>query len=141
VRRSRHIWRCPSRPGDLFDAGGPGLALSPQDAERVDSIWRRLLRGLRATEHREREGAVTRELVAQDHELLLIEKDAKRVDSIWRRLQGNHLTRSTNAQLVVAENSGHYVYISEPALVVDAIRDLALDEVGTAQAIRLTREA
>lgn len=57
--------------------------------------------------------------------LALSPQDAKRVDSILRSLQENHLTRSTNARLVVAENSGHYVYISEPLLVVDAIRELA----------------
>ena len=56
--------------------------------------------------------------------LTLSLQDAKRVDSIWRSLQEDHLTRSTNARLVVAKNSGHYIYASEPELVIDAIRDL-----------------
>ena len=56
--------------------------------------------------------------------LALTLEEAERVGSIWRSLQEDHLTRSTNAQLVAAENSGHYVYVDEPALVVDAIRDL-----------------
>ena len=57
----------------------------------------------------------------------LSSEDAERVDSIWRTLQEDHLTRSTNARLVVAENSDHYVYASEPKLVIDAIRDLTAD--------------
>ena len=59
-----------------------------------------------------------------DPGLALSPQDAERVDSIWRSLQEDHLTRSTNARLVVADNSGHYIYASEPELVVDAIRDL-----------------
>jgi pimeloyl-ACP methyl ester carboxylesterase len=51
-------------------------------------------------------------------------QDAKRVDSIWRGLQEDHLTRSTNARLVVAQNSDHDIYASEPELVIDAIGDL-----------------
>jgi pimeloyl-ACP methyl ester carboxylesterase len=45
-------------------------------------------------------------------------------DTIWRELQEDHLTRSTQSTLVIAENSTHYVYLSEPELVVDAIRGL-----------------
>jgi pimeloyl-ACP methyl ester carboxylesterase len=48
--------------------------------------------------------------------------DAQRVDALWRSFQRDHLRRSTRSQLVVAENSGHYIYASEPALVIDAIR-------------------
>jgi hypothetical protein len=61
-----------------------------------------------------------------DPGLTLSPKDAKRVDSIWRSLQEDHLTRSTNARLLVAQNSGHYVYASQPdlVLVLDAIREL-----------------
>ena len=56
--------------------------------------------------------------------LALSPEDAERVDSIWRSLQEDHLTRSSNARLLVAENSGHYIYASEPELVIDAISDL-----------------
>ena len=59
-----------------------------------------------------------------DPGLNLTPQEAQRVDSIWRSLQEDHLTRSTNARLVVAENSGHYIYNSEPEIVVDAISDL-----------------
>ena len=51
-------------------------------------------------------------------------EDARRVDAIWRRFQEDHLTRSSNARLVIAENSGHYIHGSEPELVIDAIRAL-----------------
>lgn len=67
-------------------------------------------------------------IAAAEPGLTLSPQDAERVDSIWRSLQEDHLTRSTNARLVVAENSGHYVYISEPDLVLDAIRDLIARE-------------
>lgn len=55
---------------------------------------------------------------------VLTTADAHRIDSIWRSLQEDHLTRSTNARLVVAENSGHTVYGDEPDVVLDAIREL-----------------
>lgn len=51
-------------------------------------------------------------------------EDAKRVDAIWRSCQEDHLTRSSNSRLVIAENSGHYIYASEPELVIDAIHAL-----------------
>ena len=51
--------------------------------------------------------------------------EAERIDSIRRSLQQDHLTRSSNARLVLAENSGHTVYADEPELVLAAIRELA----------------
>ncbi|WP_226963533.1 alpha/beta fold hydrolase [Nostocoides sp. F2B08] len=51
--------------------------------------------------------------------------EAERINSIRRSLQEDHLTRSSNARLIVAENSGHTVYVDEPELVLDAIRALA----------------
>lgn len=45
-------------------------------------------------------------------------------EEIWRGLQEDHLTRSTDSTLVVAENSPHYIYFEEPDLVVDAVRGL-----------------
>ena len=43
-------------------------------------------------------------------------EDAKWADAIWRSCQEDHLTRSSNSRLVIAENSGHYIYASEPQL-------------------------
>ena len=47
-----------------------------------------------------------------------------RYDEIWRGLQEDHVTRSTDGTLVVAENSPHYIYFEEPDVVVTAIEDL-----------------
>jgi pimeloyl-ACP methyl ester carboxylesterase len=60
-----------------------------------------------------------------DPGLPLTGEEAQRFDSIRRGLQEDHLTRSSNAALIVAENSGHTVYVDEPQLVLDAIRELA----------------
>jgi pimeloyl-ACP methyl ester carboxylesterase len=49
---------------------------------------------------------------------------ADRADAMWQELQEDHLTRSTNARLVVAENSTHYIYFDEPEVVLKAIQDL-----------------
>jgi pimeloyl-ACP methyl ester carboxylesterase len=48
----------------------------------------------------------------------------ERYDEIWRGLQEDHVTRSTDGTLVVAENSPHYIYFEEPEVVTTAIEDL-----------------
>lgn len=45
-------------------------------------------------------------------------------EALWRGFQEDHLTRSANSTLIVAEDSPHYVYVYQPELVVDVIRDL-----------------
>jgi len=45
-------------------------------------------------------------------------------EALWRGFQEDHLKRSTNSTLIVAEESPHYVYVYQPDLVVEAIRDL-----------------
>lgn len=45
-------------------------------------------------------------------------------EAIWRSLQEDHLMRSSNSQLIVAENSHHYIYVSEPEVVISAIQEL-----------------
>lgn len=60
-----------------------------------------------------------------DRQRLLITPDVvERFDSILRKLQADHVRRSTQGRLVVAENSGHYVYVDERQVVARAIRDL-----------------
>ncbi|MBB1514038.1 alpha/beta hydrolase [Tessaracoccus sp. MC1627] len=60
-----------------------------------------------------------------DRQRFLITPDiVERYDSLWVELQTEHLNRSTNARLVVAENSAHYIYFDEPDVVIKAIRDL-----------------
>ena len=45
-------------------------------------------------------------------------------EALWRGLQEDHLNRSTDSTLIVAENSPHYVYVYEPELAVEAIQGL-----------------
>lgn len=49
-------------------------------------------------------------------------------EEIWRSLQEDHLTRSTNSSLMVAEEGSHYIYRDEPDLVIDAIYKLVTAE-------------
>lgn len=41
---------------------------------------------------------------------------------VWIELQEEQAARSTNSQLIVAENSRHYIHLDEPEVVIDAIR-------------------
>lgn len=45
-------------------------------------------------------------------------------EALWRGFQEDYLTYSTDSTLIIAEESHHYVYVSEPDLVVEAIREL-----------------
>jgi len=57
-------------------------------------------------------------------ELGLTPEDADRFDAIWTELQQDHANRSADSRLIVAENSTHSIYLDEPDIVVQAIRDL-----------------
>lgn len=50
--------------------------------------------------------------------------DLETYESVWRAMQKDHLSRSSRSRMIVAKNSPHYVYFTEPNLVVAAIRDL-----------------
>jgi pimeloyl-ACP methyl ester carboxylesterase len=41
---------------------------------------------------------------------------------IWIELQHDHASRSTNSRVIPGANSGHYVHIDEPELVLEAIQ-------------------
>ena len=45
-------------------------------------------------------------------------------DEIWRGLQEDLTTRSTNSQLIVADESTHYIYLMQPDIVIDAVQEL-----------------
>lgn len=45
-------------------------------------------------------------------------------ETLWRGFQEDYLTHSTDSTLIIAENSHHYVYVTEPELVVETLRDL-----------------
>lgn len=48
----------------------------------------------------------------------------ERYEAIWRGLQEDLASMSSSGRLVVAEKSPHYVYYTEPELVVAAVREL-----------------
>lgn len=65
------------------------------------------------------------ELSAYDrHEFGITSEVVDRSDAIWRSLQEDHVSRSTNGRLVVAENSTHYIHLDEPEVVIEAIQSL-----------------
>ena len=43
---------------------------------------------------------------------------------LWMDLQKEHLKLSTNSKHILATNSGHYVQLNEPQVVIDAVREL-----------------
>jgi pimeloyl-ACP methyl ester carboxylesterase len=45
-------------------------------------------------------------------------------ERIWRELQKDLAKRSTHGEFRVAEQSGHYVHLDQPELVIQAIRDV-----------------
>lgn len=45
-------------------------------------------------------------------------------EKAWRDMQSELATRSTRGRLVVAEQSGHYIQLDQPNLVIDAIRQV-----------------
>jgi hypothetical protein len=45
-----------------------------------------------------------------------------RRDKLWLDMQQELATRTSRAQLVIADTEDHYVQLSEPAIVVAAIR-------------------
>jgi pimeloyl-ACP methyl ester carboxylesterase len=51
-------------------------------------------------------------------------EQATRIESLWLDLQRDLAGRSPQGRLVIAEKSGHYVHYEEPALVIQAIRDV-----------------
>ena len=48
-------------------------------------------------------------------------------DPIWAEAQRRQAALSTNSQLIVAEGSGHAIHWEQPALVVDAVRQVIAD--------------
>jgi len=48
----------------------------------------------------------------------------ERFDTAWRGLQEDLLTLSSNSELIVAEDSTHYVYLDQPDVVVAAIEQV-----------------
>lgn len=49
---------------------------------------------------------------------------SKRAQELWKEMQRELLEMSSDSQLVVAENSGHYIQDDEPRIVVTALKKL-----------------
>lgn len=48
-------------------------------------------------------------------------------EALWRGFQEDYLTYSTDSTLIIADESHHYVYVTQPDLVVEAIQELISD--------------
>jgi pimeloyl-ACP methyl ester carboxylesterase len=48
-------------------------------------------------------------------------------DPIWAEAQHRQAALSTNGRLIVAQGSGHYIHWEQPALVIDAVRQVIED--------------
>jgi hypothetical protein len=57
-------------------------------------------------------------------QLGITSEKADRADAIWQELQQDHLTRSSDARLVVAQDSRHFIYFDEREVVLEAVQDL-----------------
>lgn len=47
---------------------------------------------------------------------------AQETDVIWQEMQKEHVARSSNGRQIIAEESGHFIQLEQPELVVDALR-------------------
>lgn len=45
---------------------------------------------------------------------------------IWAQMQANIMANSTNAKQIITDNSGHSVQLTEPELIIDAIKELVV---------------
>lgn len=52
--------------------------------------------------------------------------EADRVEVVWNELQNDLATRSQNSKHLIAEHSGHMIPLQQPALVVEAIRQMLI---------------
>lgn len=46
------------------------------------------------------------------------------VEAAWQAMQEDLATISTNARLIVADDSGHFIHVERPDLVIDAVRQV-----------------
>lgn len=54
------------------------------------------------------------------------ESAIEELEAFWSQLQGELLNLSTNSRQIMAENSGHYIQLSEPEIVIEALHELVL---------------
>ncbi len=56
----------------------------------------------------------------------LQKEDAEEVEQIWQQLARAYIRLSPQSEWIVARESGHYIHIDEPELVIEEIRQLVL---------------
>ncbi|WP_260471805.1 alpha/beta hydrolase [Bacillus salinus] len=54
----------------------------------------------------------------------LTQEQSQIMEDVWQQQQEQTLQISSNSQLIVAKNSGHYIIHDEPQLVIDVIKDV-----------------
>ena len=59
------------------------------------------------------------------------------MDEAWTKMQPELLKLSSNSKQIIAANSGHFVWIDEPEVMVKAINEL-VEEVRNQQLSRAT---
>ncbi len=55
---------------------------------------------------------------------ILSEQENAQYDTTWHELQSELVGLSTNGKQIIAQNSGHYIQLDEPNLVIEAVREL-----------------
>ncbi len=51
--------------------------------------------------------------------------EAARMEAQWQTFQEEIAAKSSRSQIVVATSSGHLIQVEQPAIIVDAVRQLA----------------
>jgi pimeloyl-ACP methyl ester carboxylesterase len=67
---------------------------------------------------------LTRGLSTVPDPLGLSDEEAQQVEAVWDELQAELAALSSNGEQVIAEESGHFVHVDQPELVIDAIRQV-----------------
>jgi pimeloyl-ACP methyl ester carboxylesterase len=67
---------------------------------------------------------LTRGVPADSDLLGLSEEQARQGEAVWDELQAELVTLSSNGMQVIAEESGHFVQLDQPELVIDAIYEV-----------------
>jgi pimeloyl-ACP methyl ester carboxylesterase len=63
--------------------------------------------------------------VPTDPDLLgLSDEEAQQAEAVWDELQAEMAALSSNGKQVIAQESGHFVQLDQPELVIDAIGDV-----------------
>jgi hypothetical protein len=59
---------------------------------------------------------------------ILSEQENAQYDATWHELQRELVGLSSNGRQIIAQNSGHYIQLDEPNLVIEAVRELVEQE-------------